>query len=152
MIEQTEGTKVWLRVMNELKRRGTSDILIAVVDRLKLSRSYQCDIPADRGANLHRPSRSAFAGFCLGRTASPSPPQDHLPRHRRRSWPGRNGTFARRAMGYKIARSWRRKWNLSSRFCVCRSGPTHHLHHKRDRGAQFKIAPSGSSKRPLTKR
>lgn len=34
-IEQTEGAKFWLRVMNELKARGTNDILIAVVDGLK---------------------------------------------------------------------------------------------------------------------
>jgi putative transposase len=34
-IEQTEGAKFWLRVMNELKSRGTNDILIAVVDGLK---------------------------------------------------------------------------------------------------------------------
>ena len=34
-IEQTEGAKFWLRVMNELKARGTQDILIAVVDGLK---------------------------------------------------------------------------------------------------------------------
>jgi putative transposase len=34
-IEQSEGAKFWLRVMNELKNRGLSDILIAVVDGLK---------------------------------------------------------------------------------------------------------------------
>jgi putative transposase len=34
-IEQTEGAKFWLRVMNELKHRGVGDILIAVVDGLK---------------------------------------------------------------------------------------------------------------------
>ena len=34
-IEQTEGAKFWLRVMNEIKSRGTNDILIAVVDGLK---------------------------------------------------------------------------------------------------------------------
>lgn len=34
-IEQTEGAKFWLRVMNELKNRGVVDILIAVVDGLK---------------------------------------------------------------------------------------------------------------------
>ena len=34
-IEQTEGAKFWLRVMNEIKARGTTDILIAVVDGLK---------------------------------------------------------------------------------------------------------------------
>ena len=34
-IEQTEGAKFWLRVVNELKSRGVQDILIAVVDGLK---------------------------------------------------------------------------------------------------------------------
>ena len=34
-IEQTEGAKFWLKVMNELKARGIEDLLIAVVDGLK---------------------------------------------------------------------------------------------------------------------
>jgi putative transposase len=34
-VEPNEGAKFWLRVMNELKSRGTNDILIAVVDGLQ---------------------------------------------------------------------------------------------------------------------
>ena len=34
-IEQNEGAKFWLKVMNELRNRGLEDILIAVVDGLK---------------------------------------------------------------------------------------------------------------------
>jgi putative transposase len=34
-IEQSEGAKFWLKVMNDLKTRGVADILIAVVDGLK---------------------------------------------------------------------------------------------------------------------
>lgn len=34
-IEQTEGEKFWLWVMNELRHRGVEDILIGVVDGLK---------------------------------------------------------------------------------------------------------------------
>ena len=34
-IEQTEGAKFWLKVMNDLRNRGVTDILIAVVDGLK---------------------------------------------------------------------------------------------------------------------
>lgn len=34
-IEQTEGAKFWLKVMNDLRTRGVADILIAVVDGLK---------------------------------------------------------------------------------------------------------------------
>lgn len=34
-MEQTEGAKFWLRVMNELKNRGVEDVLFAVVDGLR---------------------------------------------------------------------------------------------------------------------
>jgi hypothetical protein len=34
-LEQNEGAKFWLRVMNELKNRGVEDVLIAVLDGLK---------------------------------------------------------------------------------------------------------------------
>jgi len=34
-IERNEGAKFWLNVMNELKKRGTEDVLIVVVDGLK---------------------------------------------------------------------------------------------------------------------
>jgi putative transposase len=34
-IEQTEGAKFWLKVMNELKTRGVTDILVACCDGLK---------------------------------------------------------------------------------------------------------------------
>jgi putative transposase len=34
-VEQNEGAKFWLRVMNELKNRGVEDIMLAVVDGLK---------------------------------------------------------------------------------------------------------------------
>jgi transposase-like protein len=34
-IEQSEGAKFWLRVMNDLRNRGVEDILIAAVDGLK---------------------------------------------------------------------------------------------------------------------
>ena len=34
-IQQSEGAKFWLAVMNELKNRGVQDILVAVIDGLK---------------------------------------------------------------------------------------------------------------------
>lgn len=34
-VEQTEGAKFWLRIVNELRNRGVADILVAVVDGLK---------------------------------------------------------------------------------------------------------------------
>jgi putative transposase len=43
-IEQTEGAKFWMQVMNKLKNRSLADILIALVDRLKAfpMRSTRC--------------------------------------------------------------------------------------------------------------
>jgi putative transposase len=35
-IEQSEGAKFWLKVMNDLRTRGVQDVLIAVVDGLKV--------------------------------------------------------------------------------------------------------------------
>ena len=52
-IEQTEGAKFWLRVMNELKNRGVADILIAVVDGLKgFPEAIGAGLSPDRGADL----------------------------------------------------------------------------------------------------
>jgi putative transposase len=34
-IEQTEGAKFWLKIMNELKNRGIEDVLIVITDGLK---------------------------------------------------------------------------------------------------------------------
>lgn len=34
-IEQTEGAKFWLRVMNDLRHRGVANVLIEVVDGLR---------------------------------------------------------------------------------------------------------------------
>src|SRR4051794_36588165 len=34
-LEQNEGARFWLRVMNELRNRGVEDVLVAVVDGLK---------------------------------------------------------------------------------------------------------------------
>lgn len=45
-IEQSEGAKFWLRVMNELKSRGVEDVLIAIVDGLK-------GFDADASAHAH---------------------------------------------------------------------------------------------------
>jgi len=37
-IQQTEGAKFWLAVLNEHKNRGVQDILIAIIDGLKVFR------------------------------------------------------------------------------------------------------------------
>jgi transposase-like protein len=52
-IEQTEGAKFWLKVVNELKARGVNDILIAVVDGLKGDHDR---LSPGHGADLRRAS------------------------------------------------------------------------------------------------
>src|ERR1700739_2910326 len=53
-IQQSEGAKFWLAVMNELKHRGVEDILIAVIDGLKrFSRSHHRRFPRDPDSDLH---------------------------------------------------------------------------------------------------
>lgn len=102
-IEQTEGAKFWLKVMNELKTRGVADILIAAVDGLTgfpwfdrlTMRGDRCRFPADNGTDpgsspgqaLHRPSDPQLAGVRVleGPQANPARHQSDLPRRDRRS-------------------------------------------------------------------
>jgi len=89
-IEQTEGARFWLRVMNELKNRGIQDILIAVVDGLKgfpeainavfpetvvqtcIVHPIRHSSKPDRGEKNIPPSRGA--GGATGSTSFPSSP------------------------------------------------------------------------------
>ncbi|MDQ0470783.1 hypothetical protein QO011_003802 [Labrys wisconsinensis] len=81
-IEQNEGAKFWLRVLNELKNRGVEDILIAVVDGLKgFPEAIGAAYPSANAQRLspRRSSRPASSTSCAtawnsppGRIASPS--------------------------------------------------------------------------------
>ena len=66
-IEQTEGRRVLLRVMNELKNRGLQDVPIAVVDGLKAFLKTSMRLLRRRPADLHRspgpPSMDGAAGI-----------------------------------------------------------------------------------------
>ena len=65
-IEQTEGAKFWLRVMNELKARGTGDLLVAVVDGLKgFPRGDHDGVSGMHRADLHRASDPLLAAVRL---------------------------------------------------------------------------------------
>jgi hypothetical protein len=56
-IEQTEGAKFWLRVMNELRNRGVLDMLIAVVDGLKgFPEAINAVFPEGNELELHQTS------------------------------------------------------------------------------------------------
>jgi transposase-like protein len=53
-IETSEGTKFWLRVLNELKNRGIDDILSCGQRAEGVSGGDQRSVSRHRGADLHR--------------------------------------------------------------------------------------------------
>ena len=56
-IEQTEGAKFWMKVVNDLRNRGVEDVLIAVVDGLKgFPEAIAAVFPKTHGPDLHRAS------------------------------------------------------------------------------------------------
>ena len=75
-LEQNEGAKFWLRVMNELKNRGVEDVLIAVVDGLK---GFPEAITAVFPQATVQPASSTCCGTASisspGKTASRLPPR-----------------------------------------------------------------------------
>ena len=55
--QETEGAKFWMQVLNDLKPRGVSDILICVRRRAdRVPRGDRGDLPEDDRPNVHRPS------------------------------------------------------------------------------------------------
>ncbi len=75
-LEQNEGAKFWLRVMNELKNRGVEDVLIAVVDGLK--GFPRRSLPSSRRRRCRPASFICCATASIsspGKTVSPSPPR-----------------------------------------------------------------------------
>ena len=86
-LEQNEGAKFWLRVMNELRNRGVEDILLAVVDGLKgFPDAITAVFPRRDRPDLHRPPAQELDGLRL--LEGPQEPGDgaegNLPCHRRR--------------------------------------------------------------------
>ena len=74
-LEQNEGAKFWLRVMNELRNRGVEDVLLAVVDGLK---GFPEAILAAPGTRSRPASSICFATAwtsCPGRIAGPWRPR-----------------------------------------------------------------------------
>jgi len=62
-IEQTEGAKFWLKVMNELKTRGVGRPDRCRRRAQRLSRGDRRRISADHRADLHHPPDPQFAGL-----------------------------------------------------------------------------------------
>jgi len=115
-IEQTEGAKFWLRVMNELKDRGVADILIAVVDGLK-------GFPAAIAAVFPRPQVQAcivplirhaldFVSYKHRKAVAAALKEIYRARDAKAGQEALE-TFAEGPWGRKypaIAQSWRRHW------------------------------------------
>ena len=157
-IEQTEGAKFWLRVMNELKNRGVEDVLIAVVDGLKGSRGDHRGVSANPGSNLHRSPDPQFAGLrflqrpqgCRGGAEADLPGQGRRRRARRTEH------LRRRPMGPKIPGNRPvlatplERGHPVLRFL--RRSASDHLYDKRNRVIERQIAPSSSRPRPFPHR
>ena len=97
-LEQNEGAKFWLRVMNELENRGVEDVLIAVVDGLKGFPEAIAAVFPDATVQtciVHLLRQSlAFVAY-KDRKAVAAGAEGHLPRRRRHRRRGR----ARRLRG-----------------------------------------------------
>ncbi len=146
-IEQTEGAKFWLRVMTEIRNRGTQDILIAVVDGLK-------GFPEA----MHCPSAALLDAFCIVARA----PIDRC--CAAPDLPGRIGRggaraargFRARPVGTKISRHRAKlaaQLGAGDSAVRLRSGAAqNNLHHQRHREPQCPGTQSGQSPRPLPQR
>ena len=115
-IEQTEGAKFWLRVMNELKARGTNDILIAVVDGLKgfpeaITAVFPDALVQTCIVHLIRYTMQ-FASWkerkAIAAALKPIYQADHVEAAQRALDAFDEGTWGRKYPA--IAQSWRRNW------------------------------------------
>ena len=155
-IEQTEGAKFWLRVMNELKNRGAQDILIAVVDGLKgfpeaINAVFPQTVVQTCIVHLIRHSME-FASWkdrkgvaqalrTVYRAAMPRPA-------RLRSTPSRKVRGAQ-VSGHRAELAPQ----LGARHSVLRlprRRAADHLHDQRDRGAELEAAPRRPNQRTFS--
>jgi putative transposase len=166
-IEQTEGAKFWMRVMNELKNRGVADILIAVAGKFtqpaqawprraqRLPRCDQCRVPGNGGPDLHCPSHQKQHELRLleGPQGRRPVSAQRLSRRECRCRVDRAGGIRGKPLGPEIS-SYRAKLAPALGagdpvLCVQRPDPADHLHHERDRGAELEAQAGGSHPRPL---
>ena len=126
-IEQTEGAKFWLRVMNELKNRGAQDILIAVVDGLKgFPEAINAVFPQTVIQTCIVPSGRLSRGRCQDR-------------------PGRPRCLRTKSVGREVSGD---RAELAPQLGPCHSvlrvprrRKQNYLHNERHRGAELQAAP-----------
>ena len=115
-IEQTEGAKFWLRVMNELKDRGVQDILIAVVDGLKgFPEAISAVFPKTQvqACIVHLIRRSLGLRLLQGPQGGRGGAEGDLPRPHAELGEAALEAFDEGPWGRKypvIAQTWRRHW------------------------------------------
>jgi transposase-like protein len=115
-IEQNEGAKFWLKVMNELRNRGMEDMLIAVVDGLKgfgdaIRTVYPQTAVQTCIVHLVRYSLS-FCGWKERKTVAAELKKIYRAENAQMAWE-RLEEFAASALGKKygmIVESWKRNW------------------------------------------
>ena len=158
-LEQNEGAKFWLRVMNELKNRGVEDILLAVVDGLKgfpdaITAVFPEAIVQTCIVHLLRNSMD-FVSW-KDRKGAGDGAQGHLPRRRCRC--RRKGADGVRGRPLGPALS-RHRPELAARLGrghpvlrLPRRGAPDRLHHKRHRGAELEAPAGRQGQGPLPQR
>ena len=158
-LEQNEGAKFWLRVMNELKNRGVEDVLIAVVDGLKgFPEAITAVFPDTHRPDLHRPPAAPQPRLRLlqGPQGGRGRAEGHLPGRRRRRRRGR----ARRLRGGRLGPEIPgHRPELAPRLGrghpVLRlpgRRPPDPLHHQRHRGAELQAPAGGPGQGPFPER
>jgi transposase-like protein len=65
-IAESEGAKFWLQVLEDLKRRGVEDILIACIDNLKgFAEAIELTLPTNGSAAMHHTPDTQFNEVCF---------------------------------------------------------------------------------------
>ena len=154
-LEQNEGAKFWLRVMNELRNRGVEDILIAVVDGLKGFPDAITAVFPDATVQtciVHLLRQSlAFIAY-KDRKAVAAGAEGHLPRRRRHRRRGRARRLRRGPLGPEVSSD---RPSLApglgrgrAVLRLSRRGPAAALHHECHRG-QGQHQPDQAAGPPL---
>ena len=158
-IEQTEGAKFWLRVMNELKNRGVEDILIAVVDGLKgFPDAITAVFPQAQVQTciVHLIRNSLDFVSYKDRKAVAAALKEIYRAKDADAGAAALEAFAAGEWGRKypaIAMSWRRHWPaVIPFFAFPARRPPDHLHHERHRGPERQAAPGRQDARPFPDR
>ena len=158
-IEQTEGAKFWLSVMNELKTRGVGDVPDRGGGRAEgLSRCDRGGVSPGHGPDLPGAPHPALAGLRVvqGAPGTGRGAQDHLPGADRGRGTDRPGGPRGRCVGSEVsghhAQLAQRLGTRGALPSLLAADPACDLHHQRNREPQQHGAPGGAHPGPLPQR